>query len=79
MTGKLSNFVGVIWDSLCAFPEPHTRAREVETTCCAGVSITKSLERIEIPLVIYDSCDGLGLLSNFPGARPLQLSPPLSD
>ena len=55
-----------IWDSHLAFSKLHSRARETEAACCAGVTITKSLERIEIPQCIYDSCIGLGLLSKDP-------------
>ena len=55
-----------IWSAPSAPLKLHSRAREAETTCCAGVTFTKSLERIEIPQCIYESCDGLGLLSKDP-------------
>ena len=44
----------------------HSRAREPETACCAGVTCTKSLDRTEIPQWIYDSRDGLGLFTRDP-------------
>jgi hypothetical protein len=55
-----------IWNAPVAIPKPHSRTREAETTCCAGVTCTKSLACIEIPLWIYDSRDGLGLFSQDP-------------
>ncbi len=55
-----------IWSAPSAPQKLHSRSRETETACCAGVSITKSLECIEIPQCIYESCDGLGLLSKDP-------------
>lgn len=55
-----------IWSAPSAFPKLHSRAREVETTCCAGFTITKSLECIEIPQFVYESCDALGLFSQDP-------------
>ena len=55
-----------IWSAPSAPLKLHSRAREAETTCCAEFTFTKSLERIEIPHCIYDSCDGLGLLSKDP-------------
>lgn len=55
-----------IWSASSAPLKLHSRAREAETPCCAGVSVTKSLSCIEIPQCIYDSCDGLGLFSQDP-------------
>ena len=55
-----------IWSAPSAPLKLHSRAREAETTCCAGVTFTKSLERIEIPQWIEGSCVGLGLLSKDP-------------
>ena len=55
-----------IWDASSASIKLHSRAHEAETACCAGVTVTKSLERIEIPQCIYESCGGLGLLSQDP-------------
>ena len=54
------------WSARLAPLKLHSRAREAETLACAGVTITKSLERIEIPQVVYGSCDGLGLFSQDP-------------
>ena len=54
------------WSASSALPKLHSRARETETLACAGVTITKSLERIEIQQCIYESCDGLGLFSQDP-------------
>ncbi len=55
-----------IWSASSASIKLHSRARETEAASCAGVTVTKSLERIEIPQCIYDSCVGLGLLSQDP-------------
>jgi len=55
-----------IWSGPSAPLKLHSRAREAESTCCAEFTFTKSLERIEIPQCIYESCDGLGLFSQDP-------------
>ena len=55
-----------IWSAPSALQKLHSRAREAETACCAGVTFTKSLSCIEIPQCIYDSRDGLGLFSQDP-------------
>ena len=55
-----------VWSAPSASLKLHSRARETEAASCAGVTVTKSLERIEIPQCIYDSCVGLGLLSQDP-------------
>jgi len=47
------------WDVVNTFPKLHSRAREVKTTHCAEVPESKSLSRVEIWLLIYESCDGL--------------------
>ena len=55
-----------IWSAPSALQKLHSRAREAETACCAGVTVTKSLSCIEIPQCIYDSRVGLGLFSQDP-------------
>ena len=47
------------WDVLDAFPKLHSRAREAKTTPCTEVPMLKSRSRIEIWLVIYETCDRL--------------------
>ena len=47
------------WDVLERFPKLHSRAREAETTPCTEAPMLKSRSRIEIWLLIYESCDGL--------------------
>ena len=55
-----------IWSARLVLSKLHSRAREPETACCAGVTCTKSLDRTEIPQWIYDSRDGLGLFTRDP-------------
>ena len=47
------------WDVLDTFPKPHSRAREAKTSNCTEVPHSKSRNRIEIWLTIYESCEGL--------------------
>jgi hypothetical protein len=49
-----------------AFLKPHSRVREALLHDCIGVSVTKSLSCIEIPLGIYDGRVGLELFSQDP-------------
>ena len=67
MPSTVSNtFETLIWSAPSALQKLHSRAREAETACCAEFTFTKSLDRIEIPPCIYESCDGLGLFSQDP-------------
>ena len=54
------------WDILDGFPKLHSRAREVKTRICTEAPPSKSLSRVEIWLVIYESCDGLESCSRDP-------------
>ena len=47
------------WDVLDGFPKLHSRAREVKTRICTEALHSKSLSRVEIWLVISESCVGL--------------------
>jgi len=47
------------WDVLNTFQKRHSRAREVKTARCTEASHSKSLSRVEIWLMIYESCVGL--------------------
>ena len=47
------------WDVLSTFPKLHSRAREVKTRICTEATHSKSLGRVEIWLVISESCVGL--------------------
>ena len=47
------------WDILDGFPKLHSRAREVKTARCTEAPHSKSLDRVEIRLTIYESCVGL--------------------
>jgi len=47
------------WDVLNTFPKLHSRAREAKTRICTEAPHSKSLSRVEIWLVIYESCEGL--------------------
>jgi|GEM_PF-5762726 len=47
------------WDVLDGFPKLHSRAREVKTTRCTEAPASKSFGRVEIWLVISESCVGL--------------------
>jgi len=47
------------WDILDGFPKLHSRAREEKTRICTEAPRSKSLSRVEIWLVISESCDGL--------------------
>ena len=47
------------WDVLDGFPKLHSRARELKTRTCTEALALKSLVRVEIWQVVYESCDGL--------------------
>jgi hypothetical protein len=47
------------WDVLDTFPKLHSRAREEKTTPCTEAPHSKSLDRVEIWLTIYETCEGL--------------------
>jgi len=47
------------WDVLDGFPKLHSRTREVKTRICTEAPASKSLSRVEIWLVISESCVGL--------------------
>jgi len=47
------------WDVLDGFSKLHSRAREAKTTRCTEAPASKSLSRVEIWLVISESCVGL--------------------
>ena len=47
------------WDVLDGFPKLHSRAREAITGICTEVPHSKSLNRVEIWLLIYDCRAGL--------------------
>ena len=47
------------WDVLDRFPKMHSRAREAKTSNCTEARHSKSLGRVEIWLMIYESCVGL--------------------
>ncbi len=47
------------WDVLDTFPKQHSRAREAKTPSCTEVPHSKSLDRVEIWLLIYEGCVGL--------------------
>jgi len=47
------------WDILDGFPKLHSRAHEVKTRICTEAPHSKSLGRVEIWLVISESCVGL--------------------
>jgi len=47
------------WDVLNTFPKLHPRAREAKTRICTEAPRSKSLSRVEIWLVIYESRVGL--------------------
>jgi len=47
------------WDVLNTFPKLHSRAREVKTPRCTEAPHPKSFGRVEIWLVISESCVGL--------------------
>jgi len=47
------------WDVLEGFPKLHSRAREVKTRICTEAPHSKSFGRVEIWLMISESCVGL--------------------
>ena len=47
------------WDVLDGFPKLHSRARETKPRFCTEAPHSKSFGRVEIWLVIYESCEGL--------------------
>ena len=47
------------WDVLDTFPKLHSRAREVKTTKCTEAPRSKSLSRVEIWQVVFESRGGL--------------------
>ena len=47
------------WDVLDGFPKLHSRAREAKTQSCTEAPHSKSLGRVEIWLMIYESREGL--------------------
>ncbi len=47
------------WDILDGFPKLHSRAREAKPRSCTEAPHSKSFGRVEIWLVIYESCVGL--------------------
>jgi len=47
------------WDVLDGFPKLHSRAREVKTARCTEAPASKSFGRVEIWLMISESCVGL--------------------
>ena len=54
------------WDVLDGFPKLHSRAREIKTRSCTEAPHSKSLDCVEIWLVIYESCDGLEFFTRDP-------------
>jgi len=47
------------WDVLDGFPKLPSRTREVKTRICTEAPHSKSVSRVKIWLMIYESCDGL--------------------
>jgi len=47
------------WDVLDGFPKLHSRARDLKTRICTEAPHSKSLSRVEIWLMISESCVGL--------------------